>query len=76
MRSESVTMASLREPCMLAESSSLGDGEVPLPVCVGAGGADDNGLVLVVVVVVVVVVDVVLVSIVANRVNRSEILFN
>ena len=75
MRSESVTMASLREPCMLAESSSLGDGEVPLPVCVGAGGADDNGLVLVVVVVVV-VVDVVLVSIVANRVNRSEILFN
>ena len=58
---------------MLAESSSLGDGEVPLPVCFGAGGADDNGLVLVVVVV---VVDVVLVSIVANRVNRSEILFN
>lgn len=60
---------------MLAESSSLGEREVPLPVCVGAGGADDNGLVLVVVVVVV-VVDVVLVSIVANRVNRSEILFN
>ena len=58
---------------MLAESSSLGDGEVPLPVCFGAGGADDNGLVLVVVVV---VVDVVLVCIVANRVNRSEILFN
>lgn len=55
---------------MLAESSSLGEGEVPLPVCVGAGGADDNGLVLLD------VVGVVLVSIVANRVNRSEILFN
>ena len=74
MRSESVTMASLREPCMLAESSSLGEGEVPLPVCVGAGGAEDDGLVVVVVVMVVFVV--VLVSIVASRVNRAEILFN
>lgn len=52
----------------------MGEGEVPLPVCVGAGGADDdNGLV---VLVVIVVVGAVLVSIVASRVNRSEILFN
>ena len=49
---------------------SLGEAEVLLPVCVGAGGAEDDGLV------VVVVVAVVLVSIVASRVNRSEILFN